>query len=193
MTSAKYKQEEALTERLVQSLALPPCAFTDPHANGGSECGVDVVIGVAGQRYGVQVTVPGDRAHEARLAAEAQKSNNGVYFMWTNANSHAAYKAYASAIERKAALAERYDFSPYDEAWLLMIAGIPTMPGIASTLLPPWFDAYELTKWTMKVLDRAKYDRVFILVLADTRPRVVQWTKQDMKWIELGQAAAPQA
>lgn len=46
--------------------------------------------------------MPGDRAAEAVIAREANATNNGVYSIWVNANSHVAYKQFVNAIERKA-------------------------------------------------------------------------------------------
>jgi hypothetical protein len=185
VSAAKFEEERALTEALTQALALRPCSFLDPHADGKPECGIDVLVTAGGQLYGVQVTVPGDRAEEAKIAKAASADHDGVYFMWANANSHVAYKDFAAAIARKAAIAERHNFTPYDEAWLLMVAGIPKLPGAVSTLLPPWFDVEELTTWTRRALAAVKYHRVYILAVLDVRPRLLMWTRDDKRWIDL--------
>jgi hypothetical protein len=72
-----------------------------------------------------------------------------------------------------------------DEAWLLMVAGIPKLPGAVSTLLPPWFDAEELTTWTRRALAAVKYHRVYILAVLDVKPRLLVWTRHDKRWIDL--------
>lgn len=190
-TTAKFQEESALTERLTNALSLPSCNFTDPHEGGKPESGIDVIASVGGQLYGVQVTVPGDRAEEAKIAKAANADSDEVYFMWANANSHISYKQFAAAIERKAAIAERHDFTAFDETWLLMVAGLPKLPGAVSTLLPPWFDAAELTTWTRKALARVKYDRVYIHALLDVQPRLLMWTRYDQQWIDLTNEPTP--
>jgi hypothetical protein len=185
---ASYEEERALTQNLIEALTLPAVEYSDPHANGAPECGIDVVFRVGGKLHGVQVTTPdfgivagADRAAEAKLS---RASSGGSYFTWANANPEVAYGAFASAIERKAAIASRHDFSGYDETWLLLVCGVPTT-GAISTLLPPWIDTDELDQGTNVALQSVKYTRAYIHSQLDVTQRLWMWTRWDGRWIKL--------
>jgi hypothetical protein len=182
----KFDVESDLVGRLLQRLGLAVSGFTDPNAVAGRETGVDVAVLLqSGERIGVQVTeldtgnVPGmARSGEKRSAQEAAARGSSVYGGWGQNDATAVVAAVARSIDRKAAIAERHDLAGYDEVWLLVCAGIPTMGAVVSTfVMTPWLDPRALTIATAGTLGRSKFGQAFFLPIVGLERALYRWQR----------------
>lgn len=195
MFSTKYDRERALAEHLLAALDLAERAeLSDPHAGGTQETGVDVVVTIDGLRIGVQVTevdtgaVQGEaRGEEKRLARVAGAGK--PYFSWGQNDPAKMIAGLKRSVQVKALRTP----AGFDEAWLLICAGVPEHGAAVSTLLStPWITPEALTTATASILAGAAYTRAFVLSVLGVEWALYTWTKDSNGWVvERGERLGP--
>jgi len=68
-------------------------------------------------------------------------------------------------------------FTGFDEFWLLICCGVPTIGAVGSTfVMTPWLDASALDAATSSILQSSKYSQAFIHAILGTEEEALyQW------------------
>jgi hypothetical protein len=182
MTS-RFDIEKAKVALMMKRLGQRIEAYEDPNTARGAagESGADVIAISNGCRIGVQVTdldtgaQPGKaRAAESKLARDAQ-TQASAYFMWGQSDPPKLVDAIARSVGRKA----RMSFAGFDEFWLLICCGVPTLGAIVSTFaMTPWIEMGALDLSTLPKLESSKYTRAYIhAILGAEEEALYEWRR----------------
>ncbi len=196
-SDAKFETERTKVTTLFGRLGQAVDRYEDPNGTRGAagESGADVVAVSGGHRVGVQVTdldtgkTPGSaRAAESKLAHEAAMQG-GTYFTWAQNDPCKVFDAIVHSVSRKA----KMSFSGFDEFWLLICCGVPTLGAIGSTfVMTPWIEAGTLDAATLPVLEKSKYTQAFIhTILGVEDEALFQW-RRGGSWSKLVRSAQSQ-
>jgi hypothetical protein len=178
---SKFNEERSRTASLMRRLRHVVDSYEDPNTRAGAagESGADVVVVTDGRRIGIQVTdldtgsKPGkSRAAESKAALAAQ-AKDSTYFIWAENDASKLVEAITRSVERKS----RMSFSGFDEFWLLICAGVPTLGAIGATFtMTPWLLPAKLDAATLPTLERSKYTRAFVhAVLGVEEQALFEW------------------
>jgi hypothetical protein len=168
--------------------------LTDPNTRPGGESGADVLAMVDGRRVGIQVTevdlgrVPGTtRGKEKRVARAA--GDGAPYFAWGQNEPAQMIDAVARAVQAKALRTP----AGFDEAWLLICAGVPEIGAVASTMLfTRWIAPEALTTATASLLASAAYSNAFIMPILGAEAALYTWAKgSGVRTVQRGEPFSP--
>jgi len=148
----------------------------------------DILATIDSRRIGIEVTEyhadEGSGGKGSALRAEEEKkarqSNGDGYTMWGKTEP---WSGLGFRLEEKTKLAETYDIKPYDELWLLIVAQLPKLGGIAAT-----YAIYDVMKisdmncYYHEQLCQSKYHAVFFHLIVDGV--IYKWTPGE-RWTVL--------
>jgi hypothetical protein len=178
---ASFETELTRVRWLMKRLNMTADEFSDPNNTRAGESGADVIVTIGGRRIGVQVTDldTGDksgaaRATEARLAKVAA-AGNSTYGVWAQNDTGRVL----AAIERSVTRKTRMSFAGFDEFWLLICAGVPSVGAVASTfVMTPCLPTEELRARTGTALEHSNYTRTFLhAILGVEEQALYEWER----------------
>jgi hypothetical protein len=180
-----FADEAVVVRRLLDTLALPYVSLADPKVLDGRETGADVQIEHEGRKVGIQVTnYPVDkfiadqrRGLRARERANARRGQYPVYSLPLARDRRLALR---QTVLEKTEKGRAYTFREYDEAWLVVGAGLACADAIVSTLLPTMsVSVDDLNADLDTELCRSIYQRAFVHV--HVGGTVFEWSR-DHRW-----------
>jgi hypothetical protein len=138
MNPSKFQIESEIVDRFLRTPGYTNFSLHDPNVPPAAETGADVLVILDGKRYGVQVTVlhtdegldPSRKGSELRRQEAAFKNSTRSYAAWGIPNPMAALKYRIAGKCQKT-----YPPSGFDEVVLLVVAGVPQLGAITSTLV----------------------------------------------------------
>jgi hypothetical protein len=192
----KYEREKSLAEKLFRDIGVCPDGFRDPHANGASESGVDVIAVAGRSEIGIQVTEldtgaqPGHaRREEKQTQKEYAAQGHATYGAWGQNDIGTIVAAIRRAVDRKAGIAARHDLSDHAETWLLIAAGVPEMGSVVSSfVMTQWIEADALTAASAAILRGSKFHRAFLHPIVSLEPVIYRWDRSGLVWTKESKA-----
>jgi hypothetical protein len=186
MKPSKFQLESEIVDRFLRILGYPNFSLRDPNAPPATETGADVLVILDGKRYGVQVTVlhtdegldQSRKGSEPRHQEAAFKNSTQPYAAWGNPNPMAALKYRIAEKCQKT-----YPPSGFDEVVLLIVAGVPQMGAITSTLvLDLALQVNHMNAELAPILQRSRYGSAYLFnIMAIGGPSVYEW-QPDRGW-----------
>ncbi|HXY89643.1 MAG TPA: hypothetical protein VEH75_03375 [Xanthobacteraceae bacterium] len=180
---ASFEREKTFVGLLLERLRLNGALASNPNA-AGQETGIDVAVYLAdGRIIGVQVTEfdPYKEAGKARALEKtiAKVDPHKPYCMNRQNDPAVVLDALANSIKRKVDIASQHSFEQFDEAWLLVCAGILEHGAIASTsIMTPWLWVDHMNSATDDLLHGSKFSRCFLLPLLGVEQAFYQWDRK---------------
>ncbi len=174
--SGKYLSESASVENLLRALPVTGYLLSDP--NLARETGADVLVSVSARKIGVQVRELhsddlGDGSRLRRAAEVRAKQGQPLAAGWVTLNPAAALQ---QAVARKLERANKHQDSlrQFDEAWLLIVSGIPSPTEVVATYVSPVALTESFLNSSIPIASDCQYSRIFLFQSVDTF--LYEWT-----------------
>jgi hypothetical protein len=197
MNGNKFQREHDIVERFVRLLGYTEFSLADPNAGQKTDTGADVLLTLDGRRYGIQVTV----YHSDEAMNRAQKGSDLRRQEAVHKASTAPYAMYGNpipwtALEKRIADKCKKQYSPtaFDELVLLIVASVPELGAVGSTLiLDLALDVERMNATFSPNLQSSTFSSAYLYnMMGKGGPSVYEWTRKAGTWREIPRTDVPE-